>query len=133
MWPSKAPISLEESVNDQRDYAIPVVLVMTKAIVEDVARDHEGLNLFLLTYFCKLDRCVLLVGALYVLHHQILYLQFDGLRWLNLVVMLKVDIKHILYVNGSATINQLNRILVLAEAFLRLLVRICLFGRQTLK
>ena len=131
MWPSKAPLLLEESVNDQRDYAIPVVLVMAEAVVEDIACDHERLNLFLLTYLCKLDRGVFLVGSLYELHHQVLDLQFDGLRRLDLVVMLKVDIEHVLYVYGSAAINKLAGILVLAQTFLCLVSR--LFRCQTLK
>ena len=46
---------LEESVNDQRDNAVPVVLVMAEAVVEDIACDHERLDLFLLTYLRKLD------------------------------------------------------------------------------
>ena len=92
VWPCEAPLLLEESVNDEGNYAIPVVLVMAEAVVEDVARDHEGLNLFLLADLGELDRGVFLISPLQELHNQILDLQFNGLRRLDLVVMLKVDI-----------------------------------------
>ena len=92
MWPCEAPLLLEESVNDEGNYAIPVVLVMAEAVVEDVARDHEGLNLFLLADLSEFDRGVFLISPLQELHNQILDLQFNGLRRLDLVIMLKVDI-----------------------------------------
>ena len=65
---------------------------MAEAVVEDVASDHEGLYLFLLTDLSELDRGMFLICTLQELHHQILDLQFNGLRWLDLVVMFEVDI-----------------------------------------
>ena len=72
-----------------------------------------------------------LISTLYEFHHQIFDLQFNGLRWLDLVVMLKVDIEHVLYVYGSAAVNKLACILVFAQTFLCLVSR--LFRCQTLK
>ena len=60
--------------------------------MENVASDHEGLDLILLTNLCELYRGVLLICSLQELHYQILDLQLDGLRWFHLVVVLKIDV-----------------------------------------
>ena len=74
-----------------------------------------------------------LISTLYEFHHQIFDLQFNGLRWLDLVVMFKVNIKHILYVYGSSAIKKLDSIFVFTKAFFCLLVRIGLLRGQTLE
>ena len=102
---SNLPFIEEEGVNDEWNQAVPVALILTERVVNDVTSDHEGLGVVSLADVGKLTRGMLFVLPLDKFYDQVLDLELDLLRRLQPVVVLKVKSDNVVDIYRCPSVN----------------------------